>query len=100
MNIDRRRWLALPSLAWLPLAARAQNNSGAPSALRTVEQSGEVQVGAGTQGDVTTGASGAKQSRNKSGSSPPADAVGGSPRAADMPRRSMRPESPARGPAR
>lgn len=59
MRLQRRTWLIFGPLAWwMSNQARAQANSTGPSSPPAAEQSGAVQVGAGTQGDVTTGASG------------------------------------------
>lgn len=59
MRSRDRLWLLLAPLLTLR-QARAQPNTNAPSGGPGREAGGEVQVGAGTQGDVTTGSSGRK----------------------------------------
>ena len=60
MRSRDRLWLLLAPLLTLR-QARAQPNTNAPSGGPGREAGGEVQVGAGTQGDVTTGSSGRKR---------------------------------------
>lgn len=58
-NRSRLLMLLVPWWAGRPRDALAQPNTNVPSGGPGGEQ-GEVQVGAGTQGDVTTGSSGTK----------------------------------------
>jgi hypothetical protein len=65
-----RLWILLaPLLELIGRPARAQPNTNTPSTGPGRETGAEVQAGAGTQGDVTTGSSGAKKDA-------PADAEG------------------------
>jgi hypothetical protein len=59
MRSRDRLWLLLAPLLTLR-QAQAQPNTNVPSGSPGREAGGEVQVGAGTQGDVTTGSSGRK----------------------------------------
>lgn len=69
--MDRRRRILLSTLPLLGGVAYrhvwAQPNVNTPSSTPGQEQGGEVQVGAGTQGDVTTGSSGTKPKSAPSG---------------------------------
>lgn len=58
-NRSRLLLLLAPWLSGVPRDGFAQANTNVPGGGSDEEQ-GEVQVGAGTQGDVTTGSSGAK----------------------------------------
>jgi hypothetical protein len=65
-NRARLLMLLAPWSIGLRRAAHAQPNVNTPSGGPGMEQ-GEVQVGAGTQGDVTTGSSGTKADKGAGG---------------------------------
>lgn len=73
MGFRTRLWLLASPLLGLAPRVRAQPNTNTPSGGPGREQ-GEVQVGAGTQGDVTTGSSGPQ--KKKGGDSKGAEAKG------------------------
>jgi hypothetical protein len=95
----RLRLLAAPFVAAVVARApraRAQANTNTPTSGPNKEGTGEVQVGAGTQGDVTSGSSGPQKRKPKAGMPPdPHAARDASKQGMPHARKDAKPQGPA-----